>query len=75
MFIKRIITVPEYKNRNKKKVHRSKKDIEVILEMNSDIIINRLLNNEGDIELFILKEYDIIHSKDQNNKKKNKLKK
>lgn len=67
--------MPEYKNRNKKKVHRSKKDIEVILEMNSDIIINRLLNNEGDIELFILKEYDIIHSKDQNNKKKNKLKK
>lgn len=67
--------MPEYKNRNKKKVHRSKKDIEVILEMNSDIIINRLLNNEGDIELFMLKEYDIIHSKDQNNKKKNKLKK
>lgn len=60
--------MPEKRNRVKrKKVLRVNKDIEVILEMNSDVIIHRLLNTEGDIEPFMLNRYELV---DQDNKKK-----
>lgn len=60
--------MPEKRNRVKrKKVLRVNKDIEVILEMNSDVIIHRLLNTEGDIEPFMLNEYKSVN---QDNKKR-----
>lgn len=72
--------MPANKNRIKKKqVHKVNKVnkvnkalnvnkvIEVIPEMNSDVIIHRLLNTEGDIEPFMLNRYELV---DQDNKKK-----
>jgi hypothetical protein len=77
--------VPEIKNRIKKKkvykvnkvnnVLNVNKDIEVILEMNSDVIIHRLLNTEGDIEPFMLNEYNFINSENAYKKKKTKTRK
>lgn len=77
--------MPEIKNRIKKKkvykvnkvnnVLNVNKDIEVILEMNSDVIIHRLLNTEGDIEPFMLNEYNFINSENAYKKKKTKTRK
>ncbi|NOS84602.1 MAG: hypothetical protein HOP31_05625 [Ignavibacteria bacterium] len=67
--------MPENRKRvKKKKVQKVNKDIEVILEMNSDVIIHRLLNTEGDIEPFMLNEYNFINFENENNKKKFKTK-
>ena len=67
--------MPENKNRNKKKNTQSvKKDLEMILEMNSNIIIHRLLNSEGDIDLFVPSGFSFINSEKIINKKNNKLK-
>jgi hypothetical protein len=67
--------VPANKNRNKKKNTQSvKKDLEMILEMNSNVIIHRLLNSEGDIDLFIPNGYGFMDSENIINKKNKKLK-
>jgi len=72
--------VPEKRNRiKKKKVHKANKvnnilkankDIEIILELNSDVIIHRLLNTEGDIEPFMLNEYKSINPENKRRARK-----
>jgi hypothetical protein len=62
--------VPVKKNRNKKKNTESvKKDLEMILEMNANVIIHRLLNSDGDIDPFTPHEFKSINSKIQKKKK------
>ena len=72
--------MPEKRNRiKKKKVHKANKvnnnlkankDIEIILELNSDVIIHRLLNTEGDIEPFMLNEYKSINPENKRRARK-----